>query len=163
MSMASRAILSNFFEEQCPQSHPRYLSGLSRAFFPPTFLEIAVNNKDNKYKVVNRVAILPIDAKYQGTTFFISDEKNGCMRCLDTSIVPNRHLDREPLLWLANGSPCKCPQPLFFGENEMNWMYNYLGHCFFLPLSLSLPSSPPSSTSLMLPPCHHHCIIDICL
>ena len=40
--MASRAILSNFFEEQRTQNHPQYLSGLSRALFPTTFLEIAV-------------------------------------------------------------------------------------------------------------------------
>ena len=44
MSVASRTILSNFFEEKCPQSHPQYLSGLSRALFPTTFLEIAVYN-----------------------------------------------------------------------------------------------------------------------
>ena len=42
MSMASRAALSNFFEEQLTQNHPQYLSGLSRALFPTTFLEIAV-------------------------------------------------------------------------------------------------------------------------
>ena len=43
MSVASRTILSNFCEEQCPQSHPQYLLGLSRALFPTiTFLEIAV-------------------------------------------------------------------------------------------------------------------------
>ena len=41
-SVASRTILSNFFEEQCPQNHPQYLSGLPRALFPTTFLEIAV-------------------------------------------------------------------------------------------------------------------------
>ena len=41
-SMASRAILSNFFEEQWTQNHPQYLSALSRALFPTTFLEIAV-------------------------------------------------------------------------------------------------------------------------
>ena len=41
-SQTSRAILSNFFEEQCPQNHPPNLSGLSRALFPTTFLEIAV-------------------------------------------------------------------------------------------------------------------------
>ena len=42
-SQTSRAILSNFFEEQCrAQNHPQYLSGLSRALFPTTFLEIAV-------------------------------------------------------------------------------------------------------------------------
>ena len=40
--MASRAILSNFFEEQRTQNHRQYLSGLSRTLFPTTFLEIAV-------------------------------------------------------------------------------------------------------------------------
>ena len=40
--MASRVILSNFFEEQLIQNHLQYLSGLSRALFPTTFLEIAV-------------------------------------------------------------------------------------------------------------------------
>ena len=37
--MASRAILSN------TQNRPQYLSGLSRALFPTTFLEIAVYTK----------------------------------------------------------------------------------------------------------------------
>ena len=41
-SMASSAILSNFFEEHRTQNHPQYLSGLSRALFPSTCLEIAV-------------------------------------------------------------------------------------------------------------------------
>ena len=40
--MASRAILSNFFEEQFTQNHPQYLSGSSRGLFPTTFLEIAL-------------------------------------------------------------------------------------------------------------------------
>ena len=40
-SKASPAILSNFFEEQRTQNHPQYLSGLSRALFPTTFLQIA--------------------------------------------------------------------------------------------------------------------------
>ena len=40
--MASRAILSNFFEEKWTQNYPQYFSGLSRALFPTTFLEIAV-------------------------------------------------------------------------------------------------------------------------
>ena len=40
--MATRAILSNFFEEQLTQNHPQYLSRLLRALFPTTFLEIAV-------------------------------------------------------------------------------------------------------------------------
>ena len=43
MSVASRAILSNFFEEQGTQNYPQYLSGLSRALFPTTFLEIPVS------------------------------------------------------------------------------------------------------------------------
>ena len=34
--------LSNFFEEQWTQNHPQYLSGLSCALFPTTFLEIAM-------------------------------------------------------------------------------------------------------------------------
>ena len=42
MAMASRAILSNFFEKTVNSNHPQYLSGLSRALFPTTFLEIAV-------------------------------------------------------------------------------------------------------------------------
>ena len=42
MSMASPAILSNFFEKKKTQNHPQYLSGLSRALYPTTFLEIAV-------------------------------------------------------------------------------------------------------------------------
>ena len=42
MSMASPAILSNFFEKKGTQNHPQYLSGLSRAIYPTTFLEIAV-------------------------------------------------------------------------------------------------------------------------
>ena len=40
-SMASRAILSNFFKEQCPQNHTQYFTGLSCALFL-TFLEMAV-------------------------------------------------------------------------------------------------------------------------
>ena len=42
MSVASRAILSNFFGEQGRQNHPQYLSGLSCALFPTTFLETAL-------------------------------------------------------------------------------------------------------------------------
>ena len=41
-SMASRAILSNFFEEEWTQNHPQYLSELPRALFPTPFLEKAV-------------------------------------------------------------------------------------------------------------------------
>ena len=42
MSVASRAIFSNFLEEQSARNHPQYLSRLSRALFPTTLLEIAV-------------------------------------------------------------------------------------------------------------------------
>ena len=40
--MASRVILSNFFEEQWIQKHPQYLLGLPHSLFPTSFLEIAV-------------------------------------------------------------------------------------------------------------------------
>ena len=43
MSMASPAIGSNVFEKQWTQDHPLYISGLSRALYPTTFLEIAVS------------------------------------------------------------------------------------------------------------------------
>ena len=40
--MASHAILSNFLEERWTQNYLQYLSGLSRALFATTFLEIAL-------------------------------------------------------------------------------------------------------------------------
>ena len=43
--MASRSILLNFFEEQWTQNHQQYLSGLARALFSTTFLEIAVYSR----------------------------------------------------------------------------------------------------------------------
>ena len=48
--MVSRAILSNFFEEQWTQNHPQYLSGLSRALLPTTFLEIAVYCRETSHE-----------------------------------------------------------------------------------------------------------------
>ena len=48
--MASRAILSNFFEKQWTQNHPQYLSGLLRALFPTTFLEIAVYSQSESLR-----------------------------------------------------------------------------------------------------------------
>ena len=47
MSM-SRLILSNFFEEKWTQNHPQYLSGVSRALFPTSFLEIVVYRFNRK-------------------------------------------------------------------------------------------------------------------
>ena len=49
MYMPSRAIVSNFCEEQRTQNHPKYLSGLSRALFPKTFLKIAVYKTSQLY------------------------------------------------------------------------------------------------------------------
>ena len=56
-SQTSRAILSNFFEEQCTQNHPKYLSGLSRALFPTTFLEIAVFSKSGFNNLTFKIKI----------------------------------------------------------------------------------------------------------
>ena len=47
--MATRAILSNFFGEQGRQNHPQYLSGLSRALFPTTFLETALYEMEHAW------------------------------------------------------------------------------------------------------------------
>ena len=40
-SMASSAILANFFEEQSTGNHPQNLSGFSRAFFPNSCIPLA--------------------------------------------------------------------------------------------------------------------------
>ena len=63
--MASRAILWNFFERQWTQNDPQDLSGLSRALFPRTFLEIAAyqqgrdnSKKDNNNKSVGNTSKL---------------------------------------------------------------------------------------------------------
>ena len=47
-SMAFRAILLNFLQKQSTQNHPQYLTGLSRALFSTTFLELAVYIKDDQ-------------------------------------------------------------------------------------------------------------------
>ena len=59
MSVDSRAIFSNFFGEQGRQTHPQYLSGLSRALFPTTFLETAVYNAKNcEISIVKNIFVL---------------------------------------------------------------------------------------------------------
>ena len=58
--MASRAILSNSFEEQQTQNHPQYLSGFSRALFPTPFLKIAVYTKENGAFRTKEAGILPL-------------------------------------------------------------------------------------------------------
>ena len=54
MSMASPAILSSFLEQQGTQNHPQYLSGLSRALFRTTFLEIGDKNKQTNKQNKNK-------------------------------------------------------------------------------------------------------------
>ena len=63
---------------------------------------------------------------------------------------PLRPSDRAPLSCLMAGSPRKLPHPLYFGENEMNCKYNYLGHCLFLSPYSYCRTLPPSATSLVL-------------
>ena len=55
MSMTSPAILLNFFEKQCTQNHPQYLSGLSHALYATTFLKIAVQAIQFTYLPTPRV------------------------------------------------------------------------------------------------------------
>ena len=54
MSMAPRVILSNFFAELTVfnTTHKQYLSGLARALFPTTFLEIAVYIRPSAFTLV---------------------------------------------------------------------------------------------------------------
>ena len=82
MSMASPTILSSFLEQQGTQNHPQYLSGLSRAFFSTTSLEIADKNKQtNKQNKNKEKKTVP----FSDSLFFW--RKGG--RCTD-SISPQR-------------------------------------------------------------------------
>ena len=70
MSMASCDILSNFVEELWTQYYPQYLSALSRALFPPAFLEIAVSVSQlpadtflfRSLATLRSISILPINS-----------------------------------------------------------------------------------------------------
>ena len=53
--MASHAILSNFFEEEWTQNHLQYLSGLSSALFPTTFLKTAVYVYKRRKSPLNKI------------------------------------------------------------------------------------------------------------
>ena len=81
MSVASRTILSNFFEEQCPQSHPQYLSGLSRALFPTTFLDLppVLTSPQSRLKHAYRPPFVkppPLRKKSEkGCSFFLGEER----------------------------------------------------------------------------------------
>ena len=61
--MGSRAILSNFSEEQCTQNHPQYLSGLARTLFPTTMLEIAVYDGHNWNRQLRGVLLIETQVK----------------------------------------------------------------------------------------------------
>ena len=50
MSMVSRPVLSNFFEEEWTQNHPQYLLGLSHALLTTTFLKIAVYRRKTSHE-----------------------------------------------------------------------------------------------------------------
>ena len=69
--MASCAILSNFFEEQRTQNHPQYLSGLSRALFPTTFLEIAVKASPPRLETRLIDVLLPMQPRFQIMLYII--------------------------------------------------------------------------------------------
>ena len=56
-------ILSHFFEKKETQNHPQCLSGLSRALFPTTFLEIAVY-------VATKTSRIPRNLNFLGETAF---------------------------------------------------------------------------------------------
>ena len=72
-------ILSNFFEEQCPQSHPQYLSGLSRALFPTTFLDLPPVLTSPQSRLCNRPPFVkppPLRKKSEkGCSFFLKEER----------------------------------------------------------------------------------------
>ena len=74
--MASRVILSNFFEKQLTQNHPQYLSGLSRALFPTTFLEIGVNYCCSLTVLLYKVRYICRDNKYYATLVTLTNEED---------------------------------------------------------------------------------------
>ena len=89
MSMASPAILPNFFEKQWTQNHPQYLSGLSRALYPTTFLEIAVSTLKHCCVLAHSVLI------YIVTKWRITVRKNEKTVNNTHNIKANQHWLRE--------------------------------------------------------------------
>ena len=83
-SQTSRAILSNFFEEQCTQNHPQYPSGLSRTLFPTTFLEIAVYGYNPISLVMINVEIVSI---YQSTKITFKRKEPTSLRHHPSTVV----------------------------------------------------------------------------
>ena len=86
MSVASRAILSNFFREQGRQNHPQYLSGLSRALFPTTFLETAVYESDVSqeytYLGTQTSSLVSLDFRSNHVLFIFDDNPDFTNLCM---------------------------------------------------------------------------------
>ena len=96
-------------------------------------------------------------------------KKKRKMGAWESGMSGGLHFD-QPGLWTDNRShgwqSPQAPTPTFYGESEMNCMYNYLGHCRFLVLMVIVEHHHHyhyhydhlhhSATSLLLPPCHHH-------
>ena len=91
-SMASRVILSNFFEEQWQYlsiPFPQYFSGLSRAYFPTTFFKIAVYHPsvllsyflcDSYWRLDYRSVYIVISVAYYPLSFLNSQHLYFCLR-----------------------------------------------------------------------------------
>ena len=125
--MVSRAILSNFFEEQWTQNHPQYLSGLSRALLPTTFLKIAVYCRETSHEgpfktsrvVIKRrkLGISPGYSKHGPWLYFqrkIQCRRKACTRhttaafvtiCSQILLVSLMRYDISPVSWLVRVVP----------------------------------------------------------
>ena len=99
-------------------------------------------------------------------TVLVADNPRKLLACLIFFLV----VYFSPALYYLNAWNRPASSPIHFFSARMKWTVCViiLVTVFFLvfsyrycrtlsPSSLSLPSSPPSATSLLLPPCHHHC------
>ena len=117
-SIPTRAILSNFFGEQWTENHPRYLSGLSRALFPTTFLEIAV------YNLHFSTSVLPFQHIFVSFVTILT---------VYTSL--SRHVHLSPRNhWFS----CE----MMATEHVHNWQPTYLQQTGSLHVSGKLPTYP---------------------
>ena len=66
-------------------------------------------------------------------TALVADNARKLLACL---IFFVRLFFSRALLFERLEQASKLPDPLFFGNNEMNCMCNYLGHCLFLSFQL---------------------------
>ena len=106
MFVASHDIVSNFFEEQCSQNHPQYLSGLSCALFPTTFLEIAVGTgwHSKKQQKWRHLITVVFEASWLGKIKLSTDHettiKKDLVPLLDSYYVPFEY-NIDPLKLLS--------------------------------------------------------------